>query len=775
MFLPDKPIKSKKDDFLRRAPFAQSLGQAMLSYKDTDSLVVGLFGSWGSGKTSIINMILEYIESNGFSEVENVPLIIRFNPWNFSAQNQMIPQFFNHLLSAVDKIESDDTDEFKEKLITYKNFFLIRYSGEADNREIDFHNIRDKLDRWFEKQPHRIIIFVDDIDRLNTNEVLDIFRLMKVIANFPRTIYLASFDKEAVIRALNKVQEVSGVEYLEKIIQVPFEVPLISKRDVEEYLLKRIAGLLKNIPLKRFDNTYWGDVYHSGLKNFFHSIRDVTRYINALKFSFEMVKREINIVDFLVIISLQVFASEVYSGIRDNKELFTGIVEADSPSIPRDREQILKVLDGSPVIPAQLLISLLGRVFPKLDTVVNDVIYEEGELAGWRQEGRVCSPEIFDIFFRLTVPEGKVSRREIKQILSHTADPKAFADAILKSGDREKVESFLLFLEDSVALQVPGEHMGNVISAFMDIGDTFINPETGDIGTVSRIIDIQFQLLSRMDSPEERFEILKSAIEYSDKSLFTLVKQVEKVYPEIPEDEEDEETIPWEKKLITKEQADELVNLVCEKIEKWAEDGRLLKNVDFADILIQWMKWRKPEQISEYIGRMIESDSGLIDFISGITKKSLISGVYDISLKRELMTNIHRIKQLADIEEIENRLRRISSYRGFVRLDKKKRAGVKEFLKARGQEEKVSKPKEESLENLLVKVNRAKQKIAEIERVRDERVKKGIVASEENESGKIMEQTDQSGITSTPVGDNFRSKNSGIDLLEKNEGLKSNE
>lgn len=750
MFLPDKPIKSRKDDFLRRAPFARSLGQAMLSYKDTDSLVVGLFGTWGSGKTSIINMILEYMGNTGSPEMENTPLIIRFNPWNFSAQNQMIPQFFNHLFSAVGKIKADDIEILKEKLIIYKNFFSTRYRGESDNSEIDFHNIRDELDGRFEKQPHKIIIFVDDIDRLNTNEVLEIFRLMKVIANFPNTIYMASFDKEAVIRALNKVQEVSGVEYLEKIIQVPFEVPLISKRDVEEYLLKRIAGLLKNIPSKRFDNTYWGDVYHSGLKNFFHSIRDVTRYINALKFSFEMVKREINIVDFLVIISLQVFASDVFSGIRDNKELFTGIVEADSPSIPRDRERILKVLNSSPVVPAQLLISLLGRVFPKLDTVINDVIYEEGQLVTWRQEGRVCSSEIFDIFFRLTVPEGKVSRSEIKDILSHTGDPAAFADAILKSGDREKVGSFLLFLEDSVALQVPGQFMGNVISAFMNIGDSFINPETGDISTVSQIIDIQFQLLSRMESPEERYEILKSAIEYSDKSLFTLVKQVEKVYPEIPGDEEDEESIPWEKKLITKEQAEKLVNKVCEKIESWAEDGRLLKHVDFADILIQWMKWRKPEQISGYIVKLIESDSGLIDFISGITKKSLISGVYDISLKRELMTNIHRIKQLADIGDIENRLRRISSYRGFIRLDKKKRAGVKEFLKVLGEKEKGAKPREESLEDLLAKVNRAKQKIAEIERARDERVRKGIVVGEEDEAGEASQPRNPVGEASQP-------------------------
>lgn len=62
MFKPDQPIKSYKEDILGRCPFAQSLGNAILSYKEKDSIVMGLFGAWGSGKTSIINMALEHID-----------------------------------------------------------------------------------------------------------------------------------------------------------------------------------------------------------------------------------------------------------------------------------------------------------------------------------------------------------------------------------------------------------------------------------------------------------------------------------------------------------------------------------------------------------------------------------------------------------------------------------------------------------------------------------------------------------------------------------------
>ena len=56
---PDRPITAKAQDVLNRAPFAENLARAILNYSSTESLVIGLYGEWGSGKTSIINMMVE--------------------------------------------------------------------------------------------------------------------------------------------------------------------------------------------------------------------------------------------------------------------------------------------------------------------------------------------------------------------------------------------------------------------------------------------------------------------------------------------------------------------------------------------------------------------------------------------------------------------------------------------------------------------------------------------------------------------------------------------
>ena len=102
MFKSDQPITSHKEDILNRHSFSQSLGKAILSYKDKNSVVIGLFGAWGSGKTSIVNMSLEYVAhaSNSLPMGER-PIVLRFNPWNFSDQNQLISQFFKQLSSVL--------------------------------------------------------------------------------------------------------------------------------------------------------------------------------------------------------------------------------------------------------------------------------------------------------------------------------------------------------------------------------------------------------------------------------------------------------------------------------------------------------------------------------------------------------------------------------------------------------------------------------------------------------------------------------------------------
>lgn len=96
MISPDLPIMKSSEDKLNRESFVKSLANVILQSAFPTSFTVGLYGAWGSGKTSLLNMVIEQIERSSTDVV-----ILRFNPWLCSDPKQLITQFFKQLASAI--------------------------------------------------------------------------------------------------------------------------------------------------------------------------------------------------------------------------------------------------------------------------------------------------------------------------------------------------------------------------------------------------------------------------------------------------------------------------------------------------------------------------------------------------------------------------------------------------------------------------------------------------------------------------------------------------
>ncbi len=89
----DRPIGSKKEDVLKRAHFAERLAEDLQSWDGSDSLVVALYGTWGSGKTSVKNMLLESIQRGHGAMLP----VMEFNPWQLSGSGDIPASFFREL------------------------------------------------------------------------------------------------------------------------------------------------------------------------------------------------------------------------------------------------------------------------------------------------------------------------------------------------------------------------------------------------------------------------------------------------------------------------------------------------------------------------------------------------------------------------------------------------------------------------------------------------------------------------------------------------------
>lgn len=217
MFGSDKPIESLRDDKLNRSSFSEQLAQAILSYKLKDNLTVGLYGKWGTGKTSIINMVLEVIEDETKDNADK-PIIVQFNPWNYSDRTQIISQFFNTLLPAINSKSSNETMksvgnamkrystflEYTQYIPLIGKYFeplknIVSGAGESlvelsENRT-SLEELKENIINELNEQPQKIIVIIDDIDRLNNEQIRLIFQLVNCVAGFPNMIFFCHLTK----------------------------------------------------------------------------------------------------------------------------------------------------------------------------------------------------------------------------------------------------------------------------------------------------------------------------------------------------------------------------------------------------------------------------------------------------------------------------------------------------------------------------------------------------------------------------------------------------
>ena len=252
----DRPIESKDQDEFNRINFAESLSVQLKNAPKDDSLVAALLGPWGSGKSSILNLVENCID--------NELTILRFNPWYFSGAKDLIEQFFREI-SAQLKSKSDSVlESIGDSLIKYcgllKPISIIPFLGEGfkevagageiigklltyqrDSLKNSLYDQKKHIQEELKKVDKKIIVFIDDIDRLAPEEVKELFRLIRLVADFPNMIYFLSFDREKIERYLSIGQdEQFGKEYLEKIYQISYDVPFIHQEDLGKFYTKEI-------------------------------------------------------------------------------------------------------------------------------------------------------------------------------------------------------------------------------------------------------------------------------------------------------------------------------------------------------------------------------------------------------------------------------------------------------------------------------------------------------------------------------------------------------
>ena len=391
-------------------------------------------------------------------------MVVRdFNPWRLADDDSMFRGFFSTLAKAIGASLSSGFERAAAsanrwagwlrrvtrflalwfKSVETVDGLLARFSEIAKKGDsVGLEELRDRIVDRLSESKKRVIILIDDLDRLDKDETHTLFRLIKACADFPNVCYVLAFDDTVVAKAIGERygggDESAGSAFLEKIIQIPLQLPAAAREDLRSLCFGQVEEAL-SVAGTELTTKQVGEFVASfdrGVSIRLTTPRAAKRFGNGLMFALPSLVGETNPVDHLLVEALRAFYPEVYEVVRANHADFSG-VEEDWPGGERQTPPGVRLLQ--PVLgamdedDADAVKALIIDLFPRLSGAYGRSGYGSDWLPRWSAEQRICAPEYCLRYFTYSVPHNDVPDSEVTAILR-----------IAAGGDGGSVESRLV-------------------------------------------------------------------------------------------------------------------------------------------------------------------------------------------------------------------------------------------------------------------------------------------------------------------------------------------
>ncbi|AZJ35815.1 P-loop NTPase fold protein [Tenacibaculum singaporense] len=324
----DSPIDSENEDALDRNYKAKRIADEIFQSKTNEAIGFGITGEWGSGKTSFLNLLKKEIETKNS---ENDFIVIDFNPWRNLGVEPIIQDFFDTIQQSLRPYSEDVYREIKE----YSNSLLnISKSNIADSlKEIlglgfafkknissDFNSLNSLL-KSIDK---RVIIFIDDFDRLQANEIFEILKLIRNTAGFDNFVYVVAFDKVYLNESLEHLNIPNPQSFSEKIFLKEEHLIPVTQSQIKEFIKSTLISKVED--KKEEIESYFGDnslifrTEHNDIP--LNHLRDAKRFLNSFVNDYLQIKDEVIFEDFFLLKLLKFKFYDIYILLFLHKDKF---------------------------------------------------------------------------------------------------------------------------------------------------------------------------------------------------------------------------------------------------------------------------------------------------------------------------------------------------------------------------------------------------------------------------------------------------------------------
>ncbi|MFE5689754.1 P-loop NTPase fold protein [Streptomyces sp. NPDC056512] len=464
-FFNDEPVDGSPNapDLLGRQQYAKHASTLLHRVREqSESGVLALIGPWGSGKSSVLQMVMQQLRQAELAEptgqarrfrwrprrrpaAEDTPhtqwSVAELNPWMYSDVESLALALFSEIRGALPKGAHGSEvrrklGEFAQSisplgkltsLIGLDSSDLIKHVGDRISGDTSASAAKHAAEAALRRADRPVLVVMDDLDRLTPEELLVVFKLVRLVGHLPNIYYMISFDEQTLLDVLQRSDLVGDSdhrarEFLEKIIQVRLDLPAFRDRDTAAMGIRSLNALLDahGLAMTPGEERRFSEAYFRHLQDRLQTPRAIKRYFGQADATLGSLAGNVDLVDFLIVTFLRTNEPGVYRLLGRHRAELTGTSIATAvrrSTQPGERAEHWQTrLRTAGVAEGNIdgVLNLLALLFP---TVQQD-LGNGGDTKAAAQRRGIGSADYFDRYMVFGVPGDDLSEAAFDQALA---------------------------------------------------------------------------------------------------------------------------------------------------------------------------------------------------------------------------------------------------------------------------------------------------------------------------------------------------------------------
>jgi KAP family P-loop domain len=368
-------VHDPKDDRYNRAAFAEKLATTLLKLPP-ESIVIGLEGPWGGGKTTVMNFVTHYASQQ---TKHSPPLVVRFNPWWYSSRDDLAVRFFEEMSGQIaGQLQPKDSKLAKELLATFKRFGSVlkplskaalgdeRVEAGAEavsalfgvTTDSSLNAMRTRLEKTLNDLERPVWVLMDDVDRLTPSESLEALSLVRGVGDLTNVRYFVAYDRLQLEERLDAALGMKRAStYLDKIVQVTIPIPPPSPNVLYDEFFEGLNQIHNAFELL-VDEDAFSKLASIMIPGIINTPRDLKRLLNAYSITLGLLGGDLFAPDLMIVDILRLFAPSLHEYIVKHGKF-----------VNSNPDPLLEQVE--PINRRQSIAQLLHNLYPRLESTLH--------------------------------------------------------------------------------------------------------------------------------------------------------------------------------------------------------------------------------------------------------------------------------------------------------------------------------------------------------------------------------------------------------------------